>query len=192
MRKICFWIFSGFMMLSTGRVFGFSTNLWPGEGIPTFMTKSNTIRFKRTPLRTARTIEEIRMRKGETISATHHFVVTKKSLPMVYKVKKMIKAPCFGNVKTVTQDMYYQDGKITTLTFGEHEGGELLQARAEGENFVMVKNGNICLFNHDELGVRRPAKPEVEWWIRSPIPKKSEKAGWLLIGTDVTLGPRKF
>jgi len=145
----------------------FETDTWPGEGIPNFSAKYNSLTLHRRP---AKNSEEISITIGGGSS-------------IVYDRSKQItlKSVMLTAVTEVT-DMHCPGIEDNTPAINPGDRIEYLQYRAEGYITARVR-GSICeVFVMDNVPKFKglEMQPQTEWWLRV-VDADSEVLGWLLV-----------
>lgn len=167
----------------------FSTELWPGEGLPRFNARKTAVPVRRAPNRSSPVVMQWKPGNGKNITAESHRVVALKPQPMKFTKVKEIVARCFGeDLRFLSADAYYQKVKGNNLKISAKTNAWYLTKRAEGTHLVQVDR-QVCEVSVQDLG-QRIGEQSNDWWIK--VQYSRDKSGWLLVGEDVVESGRSF
>lgn len=151
----------------------FETESWPGEGIPVFAAKNDTLFLHEEASLTSPTLT-VAYKKGGRVVFDKSKLITKKSV-MLTANRKVTDLWCKGE----------------TLAINSGDTVEYLQYRAEGYGTVRVK-GKICEVFLEEGFDGLDKSPETEWWVRV-VDDHKKPVGWILVDrTQLNFLPREF
>jgi hypothetical protein len=185
-----------FLCFSYLPVYAFDSELWPGEGKPTFFSETNTLILYEEPTTKAPIMNEFMIGKGEKIN----FDMTRyrNIRPGTIKTKKSVTltGKNLGPISYLSRSEYYS-GKIPrkNYTFKKGDSFEYLQYRAEGSCIVKWKDDIFSIEYCPWLDVENTqftieTEPVNEWWIR--VTKGHNTLGWLLIDKSTVEEKRSF
>lgn len=179
----CLFIFC--VLIVAGSAFGsdFEKDTWPGEGIPNFSAKNNSLDLHSQPTTTSTQIKYA-LQKGSKVLFDKSKLITKQSVTLTAKTE-VTDVHCensTGKKKMIMPDGTERIVKRGADVISPGETIEFLQYRAEGYITARYK-GSICeVFVMDNVpkfdGLDK--KPVVEWWVRV-INKDKIPQGWLLV-----------
>jgi len=185
-----------FLCLSYIPAYAFDSELWPGEGKPTFFSKTNTLILYKEPTTKSPVMKKFMSVKGEKID----FDMTRyrNMRPGTIKINKSatLTGKNLGPISYLSRSEYYS-GKISrkNYTFKKGDSFEYLQYRAEGSCFVRWK-GNVYSIEYcpwvdaENTQFSIEKEPVNEWWIR--VTKGHNPMGWLLIDKGTVEEERSF
>ena len=151
----------------------FETESWPGEGVPVFAAKNDTLFLHEEPSLTSPTLT-IEYEKGWRVGFDKSKVITKKSVMLTANRKN--------------RDLWCKGGNVEI-----HAGDrvEYLQYGGEGYGTVRVK-GKICQVFLEDGFDGLAQSPETEWWVRV-VDEHEKPVGWILVDrTQLNFLPREF
>ncbi len=162
----------------------FETNMWPGEGVPSFVAKSDELRLHTSP-RSASPSKIITYRNGWKVPFDESIYRTIESVILVVKQAKELSIQCDRtNLSLFDTAALYQ--------FKEGEKVENLQYSGEGLSVARV-NGEVCLvpleFEVETFGAQEEF-PVTEWWVRV-LYADGTSPGWLLVGDGQVAFPKR-
>jgi hypothetical protein len=166
----------------------FSTELWPGDGVPTFYGKKSTAKLHVKPDRRSTVINEIKLSPSREIVAKDHLIIIRKPQRILWPANKKATAVCFSSQHHLSREAYYQKGTPVSLSGAGDKSTFYLCYRAEGMHLIAV-DGRICQISEGALGTAKH-NSIFEWWIKTDA--NGSTSGWLLVGEDVKEGKRKF
>jgi hypothetical protein len=151
----------------------FETESWPGEGVPVFAAKNDTLVLHEEPTLTSPTLT-IKYKKGRRVLFDKSKVITKTSVMLT--ANKEIR------------DVWCKGGN-TEIRSGNTV--EYLQYRAEGYGTVRVSEKICEVFLEDGFdGMDK--SPETEWWVRV-VDRDERPFGWILVDRmQLNFLPREF
>jgi len=185
-----------FLFLTYLPLYAFDSELWPGEGKPTFFSETNTLILYKEPTIKSPVMNKFMIRKGEKID----FDMTRyrNIKPGTIKTKKSVTltGKNLGPISYLSRSEYYS-GKVPSknYTFKKGDSFEYLQYRAEGSCIVRWKGDIYSMEYCPWLDVENTqfsieTEPVNEWWIR--VTKGHNTLGWLLIDTSTVEEKRSF
>jgi len=185
-----------FLCFSYLPVYAFDSGLWPGEGKPTFFSKTNTLFLYKEPTTKSPIMKEFMTGKGEKID----FDMTRyrNIRPGTIKIKKSVTLTGrnLGPISYLSRSEYYS-GTVPYKDYSFQEGTsfEYLQHRAEGSCFIRWRNEvydiDYCpWFDEKNTDFALESQPVNEWWIR--VTKGHSPLGWLLIDKSTVEEKRSF
>jgi hypothetical protein len=161
----------------------FESDLWPGEGYPTFRTAANVVVVREEPSTSARVVQRLRVPRGRQIEfdETRYRTIDVGRLLVLSDTR--LGGRVFGRLERVSWDTYYH-GRIPreAVTCKRGDVIEYLQDRAEGSCFVRVGDQVIEAEScpaADRRTVQVLAEPKIEWWIR--VVWNRAPVGWALV-----------
>jgi hypothetical protein len=178
------------ILLHSHAALGFETDIWPGEGVPSFVTKKSEIEFHLTPDKSSRIVKQIKVGLDRPIAASSHRIKTTKSFKINFKTHKAVDATCYGKTEFLTSADYYDKAVSKRISLTPQTTAEYLQYRAEGTHFVRV-NGEVCVLSEADFG-KKIAEATIEWWIKVVYNARKKESGWLLVGESVKESKRSF
>ena len=174
---------------SSVKVLAFESSMWPGEGRPVFVARTELTLYER-PLRSARVVPGLKIPKGQKLDYIQTVYRTTKSGWFKVLATSSATVRSYGAVDVLSAEDYYDKGVEKTISFKSGDLVEFLQYRAEGECIARVGK-EVMAFSPDE-NISVVAEPQTEWWIEIAN-KQKNPIGWVLIDkkTVVSLG-REF
>ncbi|MDY7008122.1 MAG: hypothetical protein SWX82_30380 [Cyanobacteriota bacterium] len=154
----------------------FSTDLWPGEGMPRFKSKVNLQPLQK-PNSDSEPVTGLEIKKGTLLNFTETRYQTIASGPVAIAQTQELRVTNYGNIKYLSRDAYYSSGKQTNLTLQKGDQINVLQYRAEGNMFFEYQ-GNIYAGECPECS---GAFYQTAWWVKVSL---SSKSGWVLINSN--------
>ncbi len=185
-----------FLFLGYLQAYAFDSELWPGEGKPTFFSKTDTLILYKEPTIKSHIMNTLKTDEGEKID----FDMTRyrNIKPGIVKTKKSVTltGKKLGPISYLSRSEYYS-GKIPRkdYTFQKGDPFEYFQYRAEGSCIIRRKN-EVYLIEYcpwldvEDTQFTVEKEPVNEWWIR--VTKGHKPLGWLLIDKSTVEEKRSF
>ncbi len=191
MHKLLIISLVAILSFSNTMVYGFESELWPGEGIPVFKAnKTAMVNIYDQPSGKIIKRHQIKHKEKLTFSASRF------RTSRIGKIKVMmattVSGISFGKVKYLSQKLYESD-EVDELNFSFKTGEtfDYLQYRAEGACLVRYKQNVIELEYCAWVGSNNNSpftliqEPKNEWWIKTA-------KGWLLVDENFLDISREF
>jgi hypothetical protein len=174
-----------YLLLIAGTALGsdFERDVWPGEGIPNFSAKRNSLVLHSQPAATSTEIT-YGIKKGSKVHFDSSKLITKQSVTLraTTEVTDVHCENSTGYKKIEMPDGTDRAVKRGAVVISPGETIEFLQYRAEGYITARYKDMICEVFVMDNVpkfyGLEK--QPVVEWWIRIIDENKTPK-GWLLV-----------
>jgi hypothetical protein len=173
----------------------FQTELWPGEGRPTFQVMANELAIHETPSSSARVVRRLSVARGQDLAFDETRYRTTESGHLRVLAPTRIAGRVLGDIQSLTRDAYYK-GHFSRQGVACKQGDviEYLQDRAEGTCFIRVNDEVIdadpCPA-YDSRTFRLASKPKTEWWIRVVVDRLP--VGWVIVdGKAIKQSGRTF
>ena len=154
----------------------FSSELWPGEGIPRFRAKRD-LNLAQKPSLESPLLEDAIITKGSLVNFSRTLLITKEPVQVTLKQDMKATGTNYGKRKFLSQDDYYNAGEVQDIYIAAGQVINVLQYRAEG-NYFYEFAGEIYASN---CPVCSSVEPTIKWWIKSNVNKIS---GWILINDE--------
>jgi hypothetical protein len=158
----------------------FSSQSWPGEGRPVFVTTAATIRLHAQPSSASPIADSLVLPVGTAIEFSESRVVTLRSGLFVWDTPGPLTGRVFGPVTHLSVLDYVSKTGYDTLQLPAGAEVAYLQYRGEGTCFVMVEADVIdsrCPTRYAYARLVR--EPEIEWWIRIAVGEHAR--GWVRV-----------
>ncbi len=176
----------------------FESELWPGEGRPSFAPKSTILKLYSKPSLNCVVVETRVVKKGEKIPFKETRVRTIK--PGKVKVVRtgVLKGRSLGKITYLSRKTYnHSKSTWKNYSFRKSDSFEYLQNRAEGSCLIRFKDEVLeidwCpwLADSDDSTFTMISEPVIEWWIN--LAHGNDPDRWLLINDEtVEFLPREF
>jgi hypothetical protein len=163
--------------ISSVGVHAFESGMWPGEGRPVFVAKSELTLYEK-PLRSSRIVRGSKISKGRKLDFAQTVYRTTKSGWFKVLATSSASVRSYGAVDVLSAEDYYNKGVEKAISFKAGDLIEFLQYRAEGECIARV-GGEVMAFSPD-ANISVVAEPQTEWWIEI-VNKQKNPIGWVLI-----------
>lgn len=190
-------LFIFFTLIIASSAFGsdFEKDTWPGEGIPNFSAKTNSLILHNQPAVTSNQIK-YDLQKGSKVLFDKSKLITRQSVSLTAKTE-VTDVHCeksTGNKKIIMPEGTEDIVKRGAVVISPGETIEFLQYRAEGYITARYKDRICEVFVMDNVpkfeGLDK--EPVVEWWVRV-VNKDKLPQGWLLVdGSQVDFLKRGF
>ena len=177
-------------------LYAFDSELWPGEGKPSFFTKTNILIIHKEPTTKSPIKNELKTGKGERI---HYDMTRYRNIkPGIVKTNEsvILTGKNLGSISYLPRsEYYYTKTPYKDYAFKKGDDFEYLQYRAEGSCVVRWKSEVYVIEYCPWLDIENKAftveaDPVNEWWIR--VIKNNAPLGWLLIEEHVVEVKRSF
>lgn len=162
----------------------FSSQSWPGEGRPVFVTTAATIRLRGQPSSASRIVDSLALPSGSAIEFSESRVVTLHSGLFVWDKPGPLTGRVFGPASHLSVQEYVSKVGYDTLQLPAGAEVAYLQYRGEGTCFVMV--GSDVIDSHCPTRyayARLVREPAIEWWIRIVV--AGQERGWVRVADGV-------
>ena len=173
-------VLSAFLFMFVGsftKVYGFESELGPGEGTPVFVAKKD-LNVYENPTEKSRLIKGVNILKGEKIDFDQtRFRTIKPGLVNVLTTDSTT-VSSYGKIDFLSRDDYSHNHKEKLITFKSGESFELLQYRAEGHYLIRIDGEVIDIHLRKNLMIS--SEPVTEWWVQA-LDKQKKPIGWVLI-----------
>jgi hypothetical protein len=177
-------------------LYAFDSELWPGEGKPSFFSKTNIVILYKEPTTKSPIKNELKTEKGQKIhyDMTRYRTIEAGSIEVKRSVTLFGRK--FGTISYLSRSEY-SSGNIPYKDYAFLEGTsfEYLQYRAEGSCFIRWHNEVYDIDYCPWLDVKNTqftveSEPVNEWWVR--VTKGHTDLGWLLIDKSTVREKRSF
>jgi hypothetical protein len=185
-----------FISLSYLPLYAFDSELWPGEGKPLFLSKTDSLILYSEPTIQSPVRNELKTAKGSTIQ--YDMTRYRNIKPGIVKTKKPVTLTGnhLGPLSYLSRTEYYS-GTIQRkdLTFKKGTSFEYLQYRAEG-SCIIRWSGEVFIIEYcpwldvENTQFTIETEPVNEWWIR--VTRGDNTLGWLLIDKSIIEEKRSF
>jgi len=175
------------IILFNSIVYSFESELWPGEGIPTFRAIHDSLILYKEPSILSPKIKLHNINKDDIITYDKTLFRTVKPGIIIAQSSGKFYGRSFGNITYLSNHMYYHESKKSMyFTYELGDSIRYLQYRAEGSCIIQYKGEILevddCLWNivKNEKQFKKISDNTTEWWIR--ITNSNNKPiGWLLL-----------
>jgi hypothetical protein len=177
-------------------LYAFDSELWPGEGKPSFFAKTNLIILYKEPTTKSPVKNELKTEKGQKI---HYDMTRYRNIkPGSIKTKKSVTltGKNLGSITSLSRSEYYSTKTPRKdHVFKKGDSFEYLQYRAEGSCIIRWKREVYIIEYCPWLDVENTqftleSEPVNEWWLR--VTKGHTDLGWLLIDKSTVREKRSF
>ncbi len=159
----------------------FESGLWPGEGRPVFIAKTDLRVFREASVKSglANNVKIFHGKKFDFDQSVFRtikpgtFKVTRTSTPTVTS---------YGVICFLSDKDYYSTGQQRSFLLRKGDSFDCLQYRAEGECIGRLNNEVVAITPEDNIVIA--AEPITEWWVHA-IDQNSNPLGWVLIDNNV-------
>ena len=199
MKRLACITFCICLVLWSLAVNAFDSELWPGEGIPRFAAKTDSLVLHKEPSLSSPVVAKHPVEKGEEILYDQTRFRTIRPGRVTTRQSGVLLGRSLGNITYLSKERYYsQEPGWTAIPYQESDSFEYLQYRAEGSclirrnSEVLEIEGCPWLSGSQAHHFHVEAKPIMQWWIRV-IDKHKQPVGWLLVDEkSVEFLPRMF
>lgn len=175
-----------FLFNSIMHAFEFDSELWPGEGRPTFRAKHDSLIFHEKPSKSSSTIKFHRLKKDDSIIYDRTIFRTIKPSIIIALISGKFYGRSFGNITYLSRKLYYSKSNWLNFNYERGDSLQYLQYRAEG-NCIVRYQGEIievehCLWDitENEKQFKKISNNVTEWWVRV-TDSDHKPVGWILI-----------
>jgi hypothetical protein len=148
----------------------FTSELWPGEGIPRFKARKDLPTFE-TPSAKSKQMDGKWIKAGQLIEYSETRFQTLTPVSIIVKKELTIDARDYGKISYLSRDAYYRSGSGATLQLKKGDTVKILQYRAEGE-YLFEVNEHVY---GGECSICESVSPKTAWWV------KTNSGGWVKI-----------
>jgi hypothetical protein len=171
----------------------FSSDLWPGEGIPVIELQRAALPLRAAPDEATSVVDTLRGRIGQRLGFDSTRYQTLRSGALAVHTPFDVRGRLFGDVRRLTLDRYYEPNVpevVVPLTTTDTV--EFLQYRAEGTCFVRLNSkvidAQLCPgFGRESVTVVRD--PVTQWWIH--VHGVGGASGWVLVSDSTARAVRR-
>lgn len=171
----------------------FTSELWPGEGIPVLIAGARQLPLRREPNAGSPANKPLAVRVGSRIHFDQSRYQTLRSSWIVVESAATLSGRNLGALRYLSKEQYYADN-FPNRSFILQAGTkiEFLQHRAEGSCIVRIDaeviEVNECP-NATDARFRWLGKAEVLWWVR--VTNGGKPRGWALVDGRVLSESRR-
>lgn len=165
------------LAISAVKVLAFESSMWPGEGRPVFVAKTELTLYER-PLRSSRVVPGLKIPKGQKLDYIQTVYRTTESGWFKVLATSSASVRSYGAVDVLSAEDYYDKGVEKTISFQSGDLIAFLQYRAEGECIARL-GSEVVAFSPD-VNISVVAEPQTEWWVEIAN-KQKNPIGWVLI-----------